>query len=513
MYQSPFTLFSFEPPTNGFVFEKGILALERKRLLAEFELQGTDSIVIKGQELHRQDVVNLFDGLRNDKQLAFHAAIWQQKDLLNFLETGIFREEMYWPESLVDVDLTLLSSWFAEAQNHYFKRILNEHAAASVNSFLELPSFLTEGHYDKAFEAVNRYFIDKKNLLMRLLLRAKDGERISREEIKNWSTPAAIALLNALPNAYHELRYSIANALNDLAVHYDKLKRNTWAKVCIQQAAAIELSYGELATLIPKNLRIISDKRRLGLRKPKPIWIVFFLCTILLRLLSANESCNGTNHRYEYDTYEVGASKWDAPTTVSATYKSLLTAAKLHAITVEEKDGLMYKLDAPKKAGDNPLFPVFSAINNEVFLAEADSSKMMIGIRNTSKWDVLFVYLIDQKMAQSVFVPAHTNFAVSIPSDLSITIDVLAGNGWNATSSIVFENYSTIDSSIKSFTKGYFATLPTRQPLSQNALLEAKTAILLPTTILEVNTNSADPEGIAFNFTDGRLPASPGPFR
>lgn len=66
--------------------DKKSLQLAKKKMLAELELTGNDSITINGRELTKNDILVFFDTLQQSTDLTYHAAIANDPVLLNFLE-------------------------------------------------------------------------------------------------------------------------------------------------------------------------------------------------------------------------------------------------------------------------------------------------------------------------------------------------------------------------------------------------------------------------------------------
>ena len=84
-YVSPILLMDL--PTSS-SFDKKDLLLSKKKMLAELELAGTTTVAIKGKELSKNDILQLFDQMGDHAELPYHAAIASDKALLGFLEGG-----------------------------------------------------------------------------------------------------------------------------------------------------------------------------------------------------------------------------------------------------------------------------------------------------------------------------------------------------------------------------------------------------------------------------------------
>ena len=491
------------------------LALERKKLLAEFELQGVDSIQISGRELHRQDVVNLFDELRNEEKFSFHLGIWEAGDLRSFLETGIYRTGMKWWFSLGNTDLKQISPWFAEAQDYFFKRILNSECYGYLDEFFEQPILMLPNDYGTGYKATTRYFREKLNSLMSLLFLAENRESLPETALQNWTTDDGLRLLNHLPETFYELRYSLADMLNKIAISCFQSKKISLAEIAIRQAADIKIDYGELATLIPHNLYIISQ----GLVDPnkastKKKWLreeIVFLIIIGCLALTAFVATWIQESFPSAESKSNQVSDWQKETVLTNTVKSLLSSAKMHAEYFQEEATLGFVNHQPLKAGDNPFEDVFSAINFQTLTDTSNQNNIHFAIRNKSKWDVIIVYVFNNQDARSLYVPARTNYLIRLLQNCPILLDVLVGNGWDENHRLLFEKYINKKRILSTFAKGYFKEIPI---IHNEPLFDRASATDLPSKTIEISPSDKDSEGIQIEFTFENLPPlTPGPFR
>jgi hypothetical protein len=85
-YVSPFSL---TETLDEEQFDKKSLSLAKKKMLAELELNGGDSIVINGRELTKNDIVIFFDSLQQTDNLVYHVLVAKDPVLRRFLEHNI----------------------------------------------------------------------------------------------------------------------------------------------------------------------------------------------------------------------------------------------------------------------------------------------------------------------------------------------------------------------------------------------------------------------------------------
>jgi hypothetical protein len=303
MYQSPFRVINADALPQEPEALRRMLSLEKKKLLAEFELAGSASITIAERELDRQDVLALFEELGNERRRAYHFAIWQDQALLGFLEEG----RMGCGNSRASAPLhdeagflTFVSPHFAAACNAFMRRALAGAASADeVQAAAQVKWLLLPADSGAAYRHVTRFFTEKKNELLGIRHRADSDGTVSVAEIRAWCTDDQIHLLNCLPDTFASLRYTLANTLNNLCVAYDRKKANRHALAAIERAATIRMDDEELRQLIPGNLRIIRSKQSrtwyntdpaTGRKTPR-VGLVIILIIIIIRIATAGSGC------------------------------------------------------------------------------------------------------------------------------------------------------------------------------------------------------------------------------
>jgi len=311
MYRSPFRIVDANviPTDNGAL--RSVLNLEKKKLLAEFEIAGSTSISFQGQELHRQDVLSLFEELNSPDIFGFHRAIWGDKDLLYFLEEAQVRIGHYWASNdLYDEPdfLQFISPYYALAYNKFLQAFLNNNRTLyEFDTLFRNGALILDAAADDAFRYATRYFLEKKNELLVVSYKAKNGEKIHLQELRQIFSDDQIYVLNHLPDGFMALRYELTNILNNLCVVFDKKSLNKEALAVIERAATIHQEDEELKNLVPANLRIIRSKQDKGIFRTNPNtgkrtinygWIIFLLI-IVIRLGIVGDACNNYSQKSE----------------------------------------------------------------------------------------------------------------------------------------------------------------------------------------------------------------------
>jgi hypothetical protein len=303
MYQSPFRIIDADTLPHEPEALRRVLSLEKKKLLAEFELAGSAAIRLGEAELHRQDVFSLFDELADDRRLRYHVAIWRDEALLCFLEQGRICPGSSWAsDPLYDEPgfLSFVSPHFANACNAFMQRALSGAASAEeLQALSQAKCLLLPADSEAAYRYVTRFFTEKKNELLSIRHRADSGELADPAEITGWCSDDQVHLLNCLPDSFATLRYTLANTLNNLCVAYDRKKAHRHALAAIERAATIRVEDEELRQLIPANLRVIRSKQSrtwyntnpVTGRKTPSVGLMILAMIIIIRIMTAGDGC------------------------------------------------------------------------------------------------------------------------------------------------------------------------------------------------------------------------------
>lgn len=166
-YLNPFSLFDLDPST---VLQEDIKML-KKQILAEFELQDTSEITIKGQTFDKNTLINLIDKLKDTDTFYFHEKVFTSPGLLAFLEQG----------DISKVDNENLIALFKDKRivhqlSHYYIQIYSERLLSAIrvqniqevellsNFYLPEKPKWKAGAYNRSFQFLMYYLRDAKSL-------------------------------------------------------------------------------------------------------------------------------------------------------------------------------------------------------------------------------------------------------------------------------------------------------------------------------------------------------------
>jgi len=223
-YHSPFEIFESLGIKSSELKIDELKNLE-KRLLLELEFSDGVSIVVGSHELTKNDILNLFEELNEQGNLAYHQIILENKQLLSFLQTGefdekqpLFNEEILYQPNLNDfkefISIYLVDIVKKEI-NFYFNQ-RNFRKAFAVIEFTKLLSpYYKSIAFDKLAGSVGQLAVTISQF-------SKEELPLDKKNYKFLSHDHFISFLNALPDEFHDLRERIAINLNNLGAQYQK---------------------------------------------------------------------------------------------------------------------------------------------------------------------------------------------------------------------------------------------------------------------------------------------------
>ncbi len=218
-YISPFIALNI---TDFDTFDKSNLTLAKKKLLAELELSPTNTVLVSGQEMSKNDVIKWFDNFPNSSELAFHRDIAKDKTLLSFLENGVLDANTRFLETPVYHDeafIEFISPYFSSS---YKKKILEAIKKMDIslmdNLVNKLPLLMTEFDEEESNLVIENWVEAKIDAIIDLNNQIDDGVRLIEKEIKEFYSLETMQWLNILPESFIHLRDRYAIALYNLSL-------------------------------------------------------------------------------------------------------------------------------------------------------------------------------------------------------------------------------------------------------------------------------------------------------
>lgn len=312
IYQNPFQLLDI--PHGELEHLPKLIRQAKKRWLAEFELQGTTTIEIKGQTFDKNGVLKLIE--QAEQQKGIYTQILQFPNLLNFLETGntvIFNtslEEALWVKD--KVFLEQVAPYFAHRFNRVLAGFLKNRDLAAIQTISDMYKILPARYQFDCFKFASRYWKKQYNTLKELRIGVSNNaptRRLKRipKEIHTYYTSEQIELFNAMTfPSFQFLRDSYADLLIETSLYfYNVHHKKRRAKFILQQAGQLDISPN-----LHYRIQYVLDQynglpqSKWGFGEPNPvfsiwyklkniskvfknvnIWIIVYFVLMLLRLI------------------------------------------------------------------------------------------------------------------------------------------------------------------------------------------------------------------------------------
>lgn len=210
-------------------FDKKALALARKKLLIELELNGGNTITLNGRELTKNDIINLFDNLNLDKDLHYYIAVAGDPVLLHFLETGKLTGSMrFKPESLYYEDgfINWVSPYYCTSFCRLALQCLTEMRDDEWMALSANPLLMNMYDAEKAWQLVENAITPNLKKLCRFVQNKGYGDRDAVQALTNFRY---ISMLQKLPaKRFTALKDEYAWATMQCSVYiFNKVNRAT----------------------------------------------------------------------------------------------------------------------------------------------------------------------------------------------------------------------------------------------------------------------------------------------
>ena len=244
-YYSPFHLI----PTDliqGNLLDKKALKKAKKRLLAEFELLGTTTILLKEREVDKNTVLKIFEQLESDRQAKYHLRLYQEPDLLDFLENGnikVFQDVDRLEILFLEHDFfKFIEPYFIERYNIALYQAIRTEDIDLVEQICDISGVPDISQESTAYQKTYRYFKGRIRDLHEIRVRTRK-EHIPDKEILPFVSFNQIDLWNSLPDYFESPRNEYALELEDLALHlHNSHRRSTLAVFALEQGMALDIS-------------------------------------------------------------------------------------------------------------------------------------------------------------------------------------------------------------------------------------------------------------------------------
>jgi hypothetical protein len=319
-YTSPFSLFDLGA---GATFDKSTLNLAKKKILAELDLSTHQTIVLAGQEMTKNDVLQLFDALGKSQDLEYHQAIAKDAVLLHFLEKGTINENSsFLHQAIYDNPnfIDFVSPYFSEQYSTAIINALTENNNKKIANLLTFnPLFLNASDTYKTWEEVESFIVGEMKAIDEAAEQVERHGVKTREEVMHFYDYRFLGCLNRLPEHFASVRDRYARALYNLAtVQWNKGQHQNAVEI-VKEATLLN-TYPETQTMMQERLSWFntqldrasntstnSSSTSSSSNSGNSLW---YIIAFIITLLRFGATCNRLNTRSSYDNSRSSSSAY-----------------------------------------------------------------------------------------------------------------------------------------------------------------------------------------------------------
>ncbi|MEL7531547.1 MAG: hypothetical protein AAFN10_09580 [Bacteroidota bacterium] len=223
------------------------LKREKKRLLAEFELQDSPVITINEREIDRATVLKLFSSLEDHSEWQNHRLVAERPALQAFLEEAsldlFYSGDINLLQATTDEFRTFIAPHFATSYNkrllHAFRQIDKEEIEIMSVQPLPIPTTHLAACYKDTYRNLHRRVSEIEALSQKVESeKAQPGG-----EVQEWCDEILIDVLNQLPAYFEGMRDRYGLALEELAIAiHNTHKRIELSILILRQGLKLKVS-------------------------------------------------------------------------------------------------------------------------------------------------------------------------------------------------------------------------------------------------------------------------------
>lgn len=445
-YISPF---SFFPNSISSSFTRKDFVLAKRKLMAEFELQGTATIIHNGKEISRNDVITFFDTLEKSDDLDFHALVASSPELLYFLENA--KIEHHSKFSLPADKITPeFIEWISPYYSNAFKKCSYNNfknvEMQQLNALLKNAEWMTSADRYKAWQGVENYFAALTQQFEQV---NESNERVTEQTISTFTRFELIDMIAILPiDIFQQLinQYAFEMMRSSIIV-FNKIKNREWAIVILENAETLPVDETTMHLLTDKEdemRRIMHAENSHNTKKDSSTWVglrgVGFLIFVIIKLFATCNRTSSYSNNYEYPKITYTAPtvyEKEIPVELSAEDIAATGNFHFHQDTLlmgflnslqpinEIKNSETVKMvtgqDPYKRIWALPMFtkhfkPTLSVIDKLAIEPKLTSSKQAIHFvttQNNSNFNIV-VFVCRKDSVYSRFINAHSSFDIAL---------------------------------------------------------------------------------------------------
>lgn len=201
--------------------DKAFLKREKKRLLAEFELQQATVIEVAGQKLDKATVLELFEMLEDEAQVEHHIRVLRNPGLMNFLEDAsldyFYSGDISMLPANPDSFLEFIAPAFADKYNQRLFHAFRQKDWEEIEIMCTHPLVIPARYHAPAFQDTFRHIHSRIEEIDEITGKISDGLEPDGK-VQEIGDEILISSLNRLPDYFSGSRDRYGNALEGLAL-------------------------------------------------------------------------------------------------------------------------------------------------------------------------------------------------------------------------------------------------------------------------------------------------------
>jgi hypothetical protein len=219
------------------------LKLAKKKLLAEFELSDSATILRGGKEMSKDEALKAFDNLGSTSDWYFHGLIAKDKSLSDFLNKQILSTTILYTGYTDTAFITWLSPYVAYSFQKIQLKAFREHQAGMVKHlWQEMTKFMDAYAVEEMEGSVEMYLRNRIETLDNIGIHIKNRKKFAYQEVKDYYNDGFMDCLSVLPAQFQWLRDSYAVSLYNFAVYTWNSAYYSRATDAINAASVLQLS-------------------------------------------------------------------------------------------------------------------------------------------------------------------------------------------------------------------------------------------------------------------------------
>jgi hypothetical protein len=261
-YISPFSLLE---PLGVQELNSGNISLAKKMLLAELELTGSNTISINSQELTKNDIILLIDGLQPKGSVNYHKVVAADVALRNFLEKGVLEKGTRFKREVFFCDPEFIE-WLSPYYFTSFSKLSAECISAKLDekwySLLSNPLLMNAIWAEKAWGIIDQLVQKDLRILQNFTPKKKLKAKYRLEPLVGIRY---VAMLQLLPDeTFLTFKDEYAYLMMQYSIHIYNTKDKQAAFPIISRALSLAVS---------NEMQKVIESTRFGLLRNYNTWL------------------------------------------------------------------------------------------------------------------------------------------------------------------------------------------------------------------------------------------------